>query len=67
LRNYLLGVQKDRRLRLGVHRNYSLEITRLKLPLGFTEIPWGSHKSLGVHRNYSLEITLGVEKLHAWG
>jgi hypothetical protein len=37
LRNYLLGVEKYHRLRLGVHRNHSLEIT-----LGVEKLPaWG--------------------------
>jgi hypothetical protein len=53
LRNYMFGVQKNHRLRLGVHRNYLVEA-------------WGSQKLpgrglglrnylLGVHRNYMLE------------
>jgi peptidyl-tRNA hydrolase len=44
----MLGVEKYHRLRLGVHRNYSLEIT-----LGVEKY----HRlRLGVHRNYMLEV-----------
>jgi peptidyl-tRNA hydrolase len=46
----MLGVEKYHRLRLGVHRNYSLEITLgvekyHRLRLGVEKLPaWGSEK-----------------------